>query len=276
MNGGLKNKVALVTGAGKHDGIGFGVAESLAREGVHVILADLPAQESDASLSPGGIEEIRELADELSGKYGIKALAVALDVSSMASCLAMAAEIKIHFPVVHILCNNAGVSLGTGKAVHMYDEKTWVDALDVNLTGMFRVSKAIIPMMTEGGSIINMSSRSGKVPPLYNGAYAVSKAGVIMLSKVQAKELASENIRVNAICPGQILTGMESWRFEFKANALGSTIEEQEQEQIKTIPLGRLGTVEEVGKVAVFLASDAASYITGQAINITGGQLMEI
>ncbi len=276
MNTGLKNKVALITGAGKHDGIGFGIAECLAKEGVHTILADLPAQQVHTGLSTGSMEETRELAEELSGKYGIKAIAVGVDVSSMESCKAMADEIKIHFPVVHILCNNAGVSLGAGQPMHMYEEKTWMAALDINLTGMYRISKVIIPMMKEGGSIINTASRAGKVPPPYNGIYAVSKAGVIMFSKVQAKELAQAKIRVNAICPGQIMTGMERWRFQFEANALGTTPEIQEQAQVSTIPLGRIGSVEEVGKVVAFLASDAASYITGQAINITGGQLMEV
>jgi len=276
METGLKGKTALVTGAGKRDGIGFGIAECLAREGMNVVLADLPAKQEHMGLGTGSMEDTTKLAQDLAGRYGVRTLAVAVDVSNMNSCLAMAAEVKKNFPVLHVLCNNAGVTLGAGQPMHMYDEKTWLAAIDVNLSGMFRVSKALIPLMTQGGSIINTASRAGKVPPPFNGAYAVSKAGVIMFTKVQAKELAPAKIRVNAICPGQIKTGMEQWRFGLEAKMLGTTPEIQEQAQIKTIPLGYIGSVEDVGKVVVFLASDAASYMTGQAVNVTGGQLMEL
>ena len=276
METGLKGKVALITGAGKKDGIGFGMAECLAREGMNVILADLPTRQEHIGLATGSMEETARLAEDLAGRYGVRTLAVGVDVSSMDSCMNMAAELKKHFPVLHVLCNNAGVTLGAGQPMHMYDEKTWLAAIDVNLSGMFRVSKALIPLMTEGGSIINTASRAGKVPPPFNGVYAVSKAGVIMFTKVQAKELAPAKIRVNAICPGQINTGMEQWRFALEAKMLGTTPEIQAEAQIKTIPLGYLGSVEDVGKVVVFLASASASYITGQAVNVTGGQLMEL
>ena len=276
MDTGLKGKVALVTGAGKKDGIGFGLAESLAREGMNVILADLPTKQEHIGLTTGSMEDTSALAEELAGRYGVRALAIGVDVSSMDSCMNMAAEVKKNFPALHVLCNNAGVTFGAGQPMHMYEEKTWLAAIDINLSGMFRVSKALVPLMTEGGSIINTASRAGKVPPPFNGVYAVSKAGVIMFTKVQAKELASAKIRVNAICPGHIMTGMEKWRFSLEAKMLGTTPEIQEQAQVKTIPLGRIGSIEEVGKVVVFLASDAASYMTGQAINVTGGQLMEL
>ena len=276
MDTGLKGKTALVTGAGKADGIGFGIAECLAGEGMNVVLADLGARQEHTGLSTGSMEESSKLAEDLARRYGVRALAVAVDVSNMDSCMSMAAEVKKHFPVLHVLCNNAGVTLGAGQPMHMYEEKTWLAAIDVNLSGMFRVSKALIPLMTQGGSIINTASRAGKVPPPYNGAYAVSKAGVIMFTKVQAKELAQAKIRVNAICPGQIKTGMEKWRFALEAKMLGTTPEIQEQAQIKTIPLGYIGSTGEVGRVVVFLASDASSYMTGQAINVTGGQLMEL
>ena len=276
MDSGLKGKTALVTGAGKADGIGFGIAECLAAEGMNVILADLPAKQEFIGLPTGSMEQTTKLADDLAKRYNVRAMAIGVDVSNMDSCMNMAAEVKKNFPVLHVLCNNAGVTLGAGQPMHMYDEKVWLAAIDVNLSGMFRVSKALIPLMTQGGSIINTASRAGKVPPPFNGAYAVSKAGVIMFTKVQAKELAQGKIRVNAICPGQIKTGMEQWRFNLEAKMLGTTPEVQEQAQIKTIPLGRIGTVNEVGRVVVFLASDAAAYMTGQTINVTGGQLMEL
>ena len=149
--------------------------------------------------------------------------------------------------------------------------------MDVNLHGVFRVSKAIVPLMQEnGGCIINTASRAGKVPPLFNGAYAVAKAGVIMLTKVMAKELSGLKIRVNAICPGQIMTDLEKWRFGLEAQFLNTTVEEQEQKMCESIPLGRIGSPAEVADMAAFLASDQSSFVTGQALNICGGQLMEL
>jgi len=125
--------------------------------------------------------------------------------------------------------------------------------IDVNLHGVFRISRAVLPLMTgKTASIINTASRAGKVPPLLNGAYAVAKAGVIMLTKVMAKELAGSGIRVNAVCPGQIRTDLEKWRFELEARFFGSTPEEREQEMCKTIPLGRIGAAEEVANLVAF------------------------
>jgi len=161
--------------------------------------------------------------------------------------------------------------------VHTYDEDAWMKTIDINLHSVFRMSRAVLPLMTAtGGTIINTASRAGKVPPIFNGAYAVAKAGVIMLTKVMAKELAGAGIRVNAICPGQIMTDLEKWRFGLEAQFFESTVEERETEMCKSIPLARIGKPEEVANLVTFLASEASSYLTGQAINITGGQLMEL
>ena len=131
-------------------------------------------------------------------------------------------------------------------------------------------------MMGSNGSIINMASKAAKVPPLFNGAYAVAKAGVVMLTRVMARELAGSNIRVNAVCPGVIDTDFTKWRFELEARILNSTEQAREAEMIGTIPLGRLGSTDEVANLVAFLASGESSYMTGQAINVTGGQLMEL
>ena len=184
---------------------------------------------------------------------------------------------KSRFENVQILCNNAGAVFGVPGAIHEYDDDAWFKTLDVNLNGVFRVSKAVIPLMIEtGGCVINIASRAAKVPPLFNGAYAVAKAGIVMLTKVMARELAGSNIRVNAVCPGVITTDFTRWRFDLEARILNSTKEEREAEMVQTIPLGRLGSSEEVANLVAFLASSQSSYMTGQAINVTGGQLMEI
>jgi len=273
----LKDKVAVVTGSGKRTGIGFAIARKLASCGAHAVIADLGGLKADAGeVAPGSRAEMEELASELAREYGVRALALDLDVTRMESVSEMAARVKEAFGRVDALCNNAGASFGVPNTVHNYDETAWMRTVDVNLHGVYRVSKAVVPMMGRGSAIVNTASRAGKVPPLFNGAYAVAKAGVIMLTKVMARELAGQGIRVNAICPGQIMTDLERWRFELEAKFLGGTPEEREVEMCKTIPLGRIGTPEEAAGLAAFLASGESAYMTGQAVNVTGGQLMEL
>ena len=274
----LKGKTALVTGAGKRTGIGFAIVDKLAACGANVVIADLGGRpQQDTGVPVGGRQEMDALAAEIAEKYGVKAVAVDLDVCDPSSIAAMVETVKASFERVDILCNNAGASFGVPNMVATYDEAAWMKTLDVNLHGVFRVSRALLPLMFgQPAVIVNTASRAGKVPPVFNGAYAVAKAGVIMLTKVMAKELAGMGIRVNAICPGQIMTDLETWRFGLEADALGGTVADRKAEMCKTIPLGRIGEPAEAGNLVAFLASDASSYLTGQAINLTGGQLMEL
>ncbi len=277
MYGDLKGKTAVITGAGKKDGIGYAIAEKLAAGGANVVLADwVEGEVQDNPLITGNRDEMTALVRGLAETYAIEALALNVDVTDSRTVEHMAKIVKENFETIDILCNNAGSVFGVPSAVHAYEEEAWMKTIDVNLHGVLRVSKAIIPMMMEkGGSIINSASQAGKKPPLFNGAYAAAKAGVIMITKVMAWELADAGIRVNAICPGIIKTGFTDWRFELEARFLDSTPEERQAEKCKEIPLGRLGTAAEVANLVVFLASSESSYITGQALNITGGQLME-
>jgi NAD(P)-dependent dehydrogenase (short-subunit alcohol dehydrogenase family) len=274
----LKGKTALVTGAGKKTGIGYAIAQKLAESGANVVITDLAKiDDGNQPLVSGNREEIIVPAEELSRRFGVRAAFVAVDVTSNSSIKQMADEVKSQFEHVQILCNNAGTVLGVPSAIHTYDEAAWLKTVDVNLNGVFRVSKAVIPlMMNTGGSVINIASRAAKVPPLFNGAYAVAKAGVVMLTKVMARELAGNGIRVNAVCPGVITTDFTRWRFELEAQVLNSTKEDREAEMVQTIPMGRLGSAAEVANLVAFLASNQSSYTTGQAINVTGGQLMEL
>jgi NAD(P)-dependent dehydrogenase (short-subunit alcohol dehydrogenase family) len=274
----LKGKIALVTGAGKDTGIGYGIAAALAASGAAIIVADLGIAGSDkGQVKTGSAEGMQAVAAKLKKIHGVDTMAVPVDVTDGSAIEAMVASIREKHDRVDILCNNAGATFGVPNAVHTYDEEAWMKTIDVNLHSVFRITRAVLPLMMEaGGTVINTASRAGKVPALFNGAYAVAKAGVIMLTKVMAAELAGNGIRINAICPGQIMTDLERWRFGLEAEFLNSTIEEREAEMCKTIPLNRIGTIEEVGNLVAFLASDASSYITGQALNITGGQLMEL
>ncbi|MBU1904586.1 MAG: SDR family oxidoreductase [Proteobacteria bacterium] len=274
----LKGKTALVTGAGKRTGIGYAIARALAASGTDVVVSDLGQGSGEEDLVKTGTRgEMDDIVKEIKEEFSVSALAVSVDVTDGEAIGQMVEEVKGRFDHIDILCNNAGASFGVPNAVHTYDESAWMKTIDVNLHSVFRVSRAVLPMMMgRMGSIINTASRAGKVPPLFNGAYAVAKAGVIMLTKVMAKELAGAGIRVNAICPGQIMTDLEKWRFGLEARFFNTTVEEREREMCKTIPLGRIGTPQEVGNLVAFLASEASSYCTGQAINVTGGQLMEL
>jgi NAD(P)-dependent dehydrogenase (short-subunit alcohol dehydrogenase family) len=269
--------MALVTGAGKENGIGYGIACKLAASGVNVVLADLIKTDDGNPLTEGDAGSLKALADKLAKTYGVSSLSVGLDVTDIESIQAMAAIVQKEYGSLDILCNNAGTVFGVPNAVHTYDDDAWTRTVDVNLNGVYRVSKAMVPLMLEkGGAIINSASQAAKKPPLFNGAYAAAKAGVLMLTKVMAIELAGSKIRVNAICPGVIMTDFTKWRFDLEAEFLNATPEERMQIKAQEIPLGRLGTVAEVANLVAFLASEESSYMTGQALNITGGQTMEL
>ena len=274
----LNGKTAIITGSGKKTGIGYGIAERLASCGCNVIIADLGKTPSPKEpLKTATSDEMDEIAAELAKTYNVKTLSVGVDVTDNNSIGLMVEKIKGTFNHIDTLCNNAGASFGVPNTVLSYDEAAWIKTIEVNLFSVFRISRAVIPLMAgKPAAIINTASRAGKVPPIFNSAYAVAKAGVIMLTKTMAKELGGSGIRVNAICPGQIATDLEKWRFGLEASFFGTTIDEREKEMCKTIPLGYIGLPGDAADLVAFLASDASRYITGQAINLDGGQCMEL
>ncbi|MHB8770277.1 MAG: SDR family NAD(P)-dependent oxidoreductase [Syntrophales bacterium] len=278
MDEDLKGKTALVTGAGKQSGIGYAVAERLAALGCGVVIADLGRPSNTANpVRTGTREEMEAIAADLGSRFGVPASAVEADVTDPASIARMAATLRERCGHIHILVNNAGASFGVPADILSYEEDAWIRTVDVCLFSVFRVSRAVLPLMLgEPGAIVNTASRAGKVPPLFNSAYAAAKAGVIMLTKTMARELAPHGIRVNAICPGQIKTDLEGWRFGLEAAFFGSTVEEREAEMCKSIPLGRIGAPEDAGRLVAFLVSNESRYITGQAFNLDGGQCMEL
>lgn len=275
----LRGKTALITGSGKRTGIGYAIAEKLAFCKANVIIADLGKRaDKTTPIKMGAREEMESIAKELNQKYGVKAIAVDLDITSHDSIAQMMAEIKKEFATIDVLINNAGASFGAPSPAHLYNEEAWLKTIEVNLHGAFRVSRAVIPMMMaqKEGAIVNVSSKAGKTPPLANGAYAVAKAGLIMLTKVMALELANQGIRVNAVCPGIIMTDLQVFRFQMEAKFLQTSIEEREKDWAKQIPQGRIGSPRDVADLVVYLASKESAYITGQAINVDGGLLMAL
>ncbi len=277
---GLQGKTALVTGASKPNGIGHAIAMRLARDGANVVVADLCADlsaEFPGYVRTGTREEMDKLAAAVR-ECGVRALAVPLDVTDSASVAAAAAAVEKEFGSLNILCNNAGGSPGP-QSVQNIEERAWQKTIDINLNGTFRVSRAMIPLLIKGGmggAIVNTSSRAGKVAGAFMASYCSAKAAVIMLTKVLAKELAGNGIRVNCICPGQIQTDLGQWGWDLRAFSQGMDRARYSEQMKKEIPLGRVGTPEDCANVVAWLVSDQASYLTGQAINVTGGQLMEL
>jgi NAD(P)-dependent dehydrogenase (short-subunit alcohol dehydrogenase family) len=274
----LKGKTAIITGSGKRTGIGYAIAEKLATCGSNVIIADLGGKsEETPGVKLGTRAEMDNIAKSLSDNYGIKALAIELDVMRTDSINVMMETIKAQFERVDLLFNNAGAVFGAPNTVHDYDEEAWIKTVDINLHGVFRVSRAVVPaMLGKPGAIVNMASKAGKSPPLWNPAYAVAKAGVIMLTKVMAMDLATQDIRVNAICPGLIMTDLQQLRIQTEADVFGMSYDKAKTRLAKTVPMERLGNPKEVADLAVYLASAQSSYITGQAVNIGGGIMMEL
>lgn len=273
----VAGKVALITGASNRTGIGWAIARRMAADGADVVLTDIAGGPAVMEGIPrGSVDALQELATELSDTHGVRTSALLLDVTDDESVQTAVSEVGERFGRIDALFNNAGTVFGAPSPLHEYDLDAWQKTLDVNLSGALRVTRAAVPLMQGAPSaIVNTSSRAGKTPAPTNGAYSVSKAGVIMLTKVMAVELAPLGIRVNAICPGLIDTDLQKGNVALRAHLWQVSLEEAEARLLSGVPMARMGSVEEVAELCAFLASDASSYMTGQALNIGGGMLIE-
>ncbi len=244
----LENQIAVVTGAGR--GIGRAIALRFAIEGADVVCVSRTAENSEKVAN-----EVRAL--------GRKAWAHAVDVADAASVSAAAEKILAEAGRVDILVNNAGVTRD-GLLMRM-SEADWDTVLDTNLKGAFLVTKAFSRVMLKqrSGRIINVASVIGLIGNAGQANYAASKAGLIGFTQSMARELGSRSITVNAIAPGFIETDMTA---DIKP--------EMKTEMLKQIPLGSFGQAEDVANAALFLASPAARYITGQVLTVDGGMVM--
>ncbi len=257
----LKDAVAIVTGGAR--GIGRGIAYELAREGVRVALADLPAVSTDREET---IAEIKRL--------GSDAIAIDVDVRDAAQCTAMVQTAIDTWGQVDILVNNAGV-IKVGP-VFMFAEDDWDLIHDVNVKGTFLCSKAVAGHMMQrrSGRIINLSSQAGKSGKGGASAYCASKWAVLGFTQALAEEMGQFNVTVNAICPGEVDTYM--WReVLLPAIALGTGVTKEEaweQAAVKNVPLGRPQTAADMGQAVIFFCK--ADNITGESINVSGGSEM--
>jgi 3-oxoacyl-[acyl-carrier protein] reductase len=246
----FEGRSAIITGGTR--GIGKAIALELARRGANV-----------AFNYARSAEEAEKLKAEIEG-LGVKAFAAQCDVASTGAAAEFVGQVKDAFGTVDHLVNNAGIT--RDQLILRMKEDDWDSVIDTNLKGAWNFSKAVLrPMMRNenGGSILNISSISGVVGMLGQSNYSASKAGMIGLTKALAKEVASRKITVNALALGLVETEMAS-----EMNA------EYREKILSQIPLGRLGSVDEVAQIACFLLSDAAKYITGQVVQADGGLAM--
>ena len=270
----LKDKVAIVTGAGRKGGIGAAVALRLARDGAHVVVGDICAPPSDLPHAGSGQwEELAAIAEEIES-LGVRGLPLRVDVTDADSVQAMIAQTKEILGRLDILVNNAGAAIGPGPVIQMAEE-AWRRTLEINATGTFLCCKFALPLMLaggRGGRIVNMASIAAEKPKPYVSAYAASKAAVVALTRSLAQEVAEFGITVNAVLPGDVDTALKRWGLELETLVTGQPYEEVVAAAVARIPLGRLATPEDVAQLVAFLASDEADFITGQAYNITGGR----
>jgi len=244
----LEGKTAIITGAAR--GIGEGIALKFAEQGANIAFTFV----SDSSA-----EKAKLLEDKLTA-IGVKAKAYQSNAGDFAACETFVNDVLKEFGQIDICVNNAGISKDNLLLRMTADQ--WDDVMQTNLKSVFNMTKQVIrPMMkAKFGSIINMSSVIGEMGNAGQSSYAASKAGVIGFTKSIAKELGSRNIRCNAIAPGFIETDMTSY-------LTGDGVDKYRA----GIPLGRFGTAEDVANVALFLATDYSSYVTGQVISTCGG-----
>ena len=272
---GVTGKTAVITGAGRAGGIGQGIARRLAADGTRVVLHDLGKVGGDIAPKHGvgTSEDLDAIAAEIraTGAEVATYCGDMLKEDDVAGLMDFAAGT---FGSVDIVINNAGIGYLFGPLVEMTAEH-WDAVLGVNLRGVFFGMKHGARHMIaqgNGGRIINIASQAAKTGFAFASAYTASKHGVVGLTRSAALELAEHEITVNAVCPNHITTGLGAWQNDFMSKAKGKTLDQYMADLNARIPLGRTGRVEDIAAACAFLCSDEASYITAEAMNVSGGE----
>lgn len=254
----LEGRVALVTGA--VGAIGHAIADRMASQGAAVVVADLDATQASAT------------AADISARRGVRTMGIAVDVTDPASLESAADRIESELGVCDVIVANAGILVA--RPALEIEPREWNAVISVNLTGAFHTATVFgrrLERSGRGGSVIFSSSLFGVRGGRGNAAYSASKFGLIGLAESMAAELAPAGIRVNAVCPGQIGTAMLDQLFERRAEQNGTTAEAERGQFVERIPMGRLGSAQDVADTFVYLASDLSAYVTGQSIVVDGG-----
>ena len=258
----LRGKVAIVTGAGRRNGLGAAMARRLHAEGCKVVLSDIAANEA-----------LPAIVAELCASGG-DALGIDCDVLQESQVQSLVAGAVSAYGRLDIMVNNAGIGYLMQPLVEM-EQANWDAVLGVNLRGVFfGIKHAARQMLAQGGGgrIINIGSQAAKSGFPFAASYVASKHGLVGLTRTAAIELGQHRITVNALCPNHVTTGLGAWQNEFFSKATGRSEAQYMSDMRARIPLGRPGLQDDTAKACAFLASNQADYITGEAMNVSGGE----
>ena len=270
----VKGRVALCTGAGRPGGLGEAILARLADDGCRVVVTDAGAAPS--GLDPGNLASSEDVARVAAGlrAAGAEVLALALDVTDEAQVESAIARTVETFGRLDILVNNAGIGFLMQSLLDTTADR-WRAVLDVNLTGAFLCTRHAARQMIRqggGGRIVNIASQAAKSGHMHMAAYTASKHGMVGLTRAAALELGPHGITVNAVCPNHVTTGLGSVQNEYFATLRGfASTDDYLADMRSRIPLRRTGLPGDTAAAVAFLCSDAAAYITGEAMNVSGG-----
>jgi len=273
----LDGKVALVTGAGRHRGLGEAMAKRLAADGARVVITDIGKEKGVqfAAEHIGTTAEMDAIADEINAAGGT-ATAHICDVTEEDQVAGAVKKAVDTYGRLDIMINNAGIGYLMTDILNL-EQRDWDAVLNVNLRGVFFGVKHAAQQMIaqgEGGTIINVASQAAKRGFAGAAAYVSSKHGVVGLTRTAALEFGPNNIRVNSICPNHVTTGLGAWQNEHFSAAGGQSEDDYMTAMQSRIPLGRVGLTSDIAAMAAFLCSDQAPYVTGQNLDVSGGEEM--
>ena len=259
-------KTIIVTGSGKQKGLGQGILQAFADAGANCVVSDI------------GIDaEAEAIAEELRQR-GAKTATIACDVSQASQCRALIAQVAEQFGGVDIFVNNAGIGFKMKPLLEVDPEDEWDQVVSVNLSGAFYCTQAAARAMVDGGKggrIINIASQAAKTGFPHLPAYVSSKHGMIGLTRASAVELGTHGITVNAVCPNHVTTGLGAQQNAYFSKLLGfDSVEDYLASMAAKNPMGRPGLPSDTAAACLWLASDEAFYVTGEALNVSGGEEM--
>ena len=271
----LRGKVAIVTGSGRPKGLGEAMVRRLAAEGCKVVVTDIgaPRGKEMPQGTIGTSGEMDQIVADIRAAGG-EAIALACNVLEESQVQALVAAAVAHFGRLDVMVNSAGIGYLMKPLVET-EQADWDAVLGVNLRGVFfGIKHAAIQMLKQGGGgrIINIGSQASKSGFPFAASYVSSKHGVVGLTRTAAIELGPKGITVNTICPNHVTTGLGAWQNQFFSAATGRSEQQYLADMRARIPLGRPGLQEDVAKACAFLASKQADYITGEAMNVSGGE----
>lgn len=271
----LQGKVAVITGAGRHAGLGEAMAKRLAAEGCKVVITDIGRSQGEHTPDDaiGSTGEMQQIVEEINSAGGEASCFVCnvLNPEEVEAAVTFAVET---YGSLDIWVNNAGIGYLMKPILEM-NVSEWDSVLNVNLRGTFfgiKFAAAQMVKQGQGGKIINIGSQASKSAFAHASAYTTSKHGMNGLTRVAALELGEHKINVNQICPNHVTTGLGAWQNAHFSEVTGKDHDQYMQDMRARIPLGRPGLQEDIAKACAFLCSDQAAYMTGECMNVSGGE----